>query len=224
MSCHEDGHFHGERFVLRASWLAVHWRAWTASLQARIDAGAQAAKAWRVMIHDRPRCLDAGEAALSVEFGDSVDPAINARVLALDAVLRDAALEGVLETVPTYRALMIHYEPLILSRAALIAADRSAGSVRHGRFRNRKRAGSCPVVTIPRSPKTLRRLAQALDLTPARRWRRCTRAPTTAPICMASRRAGAISAACPAGSTFRAAPARAGRRRKAPCSSAAACR
>ncbi len=57
-----------------------------------------------------------------VEFGDSVDPAINARVLTLEAALREAALAGVKETVPTYRSLMIHYEPLIVSRAELVAA------------------------------------------------------------------------------------------------------
>jgi len=68
-----------------------------------------------------PRMLDAGEAALTVEFGDSVDSAINARVLALDAALRAAPPPGVLETVPTYRSLTIHYEPLILPRAALAA-------------------------------------------------------------------------------------------------------
>ncbi len=37
-----------------------------------------------------PRFLDAGEAALVVEFGDTFDPAINDRVLAVDAVLRAA--------------------------------------------------------------------------------------------------------------------------------------
>ncbi|HYA80287.1 MAG TPA: carboxyltransferase domain-containing protein, partial [Methylocystis sp.] len=73
------------------------------------------------MLYAKPRHLDAGEAALSVEFGDSVDPAINARVLALDAALRAAALPGVEETVPTYRALLIFYDPLALSRESLVA-------------------------------------------------------------------------------------------------------
>jgi KipI family sensor histidine kinase inhibitor len=68
------------------------------------------------------RFLDAGEAALVVEFGDSVDPAIHDRVLALDAALGVANLAGVIETVPTFRSLMIHYEPLILDRAALVDA------------------------------------------------------------------------------------------------------
>ncbi len=67
-----------------------------------------------------PRFLDAGEAALSIEFGDSVDPEINTRVLALDAALRRAAPEGLIETLPTYRALLLCYEPLILSREKLL--------------------------------------------------------------------------------------------------------
>ncbi|MEF3368117.1 allophanate hydrolase subunit 1 [Methylocystis sp. 9N] len=73
------------------------------------------------MEYERPRFLDCGEAALSVEFGDSVDPAINARVLALDDMLRAAPPPGLRETTPTYRALFLRYEPLEISRAALIA-------------------------------------------------------------------------------------------------------
>ena len=68
-----------------------------------------------------PRFLDAGEAALVVEFGASVDPAINDRVLALDDTLKARPVSGVRETVPTYRSLMIHYDPLALARADLVA-------------------------------------------------------------------------------------------------------
>ncbi len=73
------------------------------------------------MEYETPRFLDCGEAALSVEFGDSVDPAINARVLALDAALSAEPPMGLRETAPTYRSLFIRYEPLELSRDALIA-------------------------------------------------------------------------------------------------------
>lgn len=67
------------------------------------------------------RYLDAGEAALVVEFGTTVDPIINDRVLALDAALNALALEGVREMVPTYRSLMIHYDPLTVERETIIA-------------------------------------------------------------------------------------------------------
>src|SRR6186713_2814733 len=63
-----------------------------------------------------PRFLDAGEAALVVEFGNAVEPAIHNRVLALDAALTERAPPGVVELVPTIRSLMIHYDPLIVDR------------------------------------------------------------------------------------------------------------
>lgn len=69
-----------------------------------------------------PRFLDAGEAALVVQFGETVDPAINDRVLALDAALRADPPAGAREFVPTYRSLMIHYNPLELDRDTLIAS------------------------------------------------------------------------------------------------------
>ena len=68
-----------------------------------------------------PRLLDAGEAALVAEFGRSVDPAIHECVLALDAALAADPPPGVRETVPTYRSLMIHYDPLVIAREALAA-------------------------------------------------------------------------------------------------------
>jgi KipI family sensor histidine kinase inhibitor len=78
------------------------------------------------MTSSAPRFLDAGEAALVVEFGATVDPAIHDRVLALDRALAALALPGVRETVPTFRSLMIHYDPLVLGRAALIRHVRAA--------------------------------------------------------------------------------------------------
>jgi KipI family sensor histidine kinase inhibitor len=68
-----------------------------------------------------PRLRDAGDSALSVEFGDRIDDALSAQVLALDAALAADPLPGVVETVPTYRALLIRYDPMVLPRARLVA-------------------------------------------------------------------------------------------------------
>lgn len=57
------------------------------------------------------RFLPAGESALVVEFGSTIDPKIHDRVLALDSAIEQANLEAVTETVPTYRSLMIHFDP-----------------------------------------------------------------------------------------------------------------
>jgi inhibitor of KinA len=65
------------------------------------------------------RFLSAGDRALVVEFGDAVDRALSKEVLGLAASIGSAAIPGVVETVPTFRSLMVHYDPLLTTRAAL---------------------------------------------------------------------------------------------------------
>lgn len=73
------------------------------------------------MTAHKPRFLNQGEAALVIEFGDSVDPTINAKVLFLEAELNSKNLIGLEEITPSYRSLLVCYEPLTLKRALLIA-------------------------------------------------------------------------------------------------------
>ena len=65
------------------------------------------------------RMLQAGDQALVVEFGDAIDAALNRLVQALDRRVAEARIDGVIETVPTYRSLMIVYDPLRIGSAAL---------------------------------------------------------------------------------------------------------
>jgi len=65
--------------------------------------------------------LPAGDTALVVEFGENVDRRINTRVLALARRLSEARIEGIVETVPTFRSLLVHYDPLSLPVAVLTA-------------------------------------------------------------------------------------------------------
>ncbi len=65
------------------------------------------------------RFLASGDTALVVEFGDRVDPALSWLVLSLARKLEDLALPGVVEVVPTFRSLMVHYDPVQLPQAAL---------------------------------------------------------------------------------------------------------
>jgi 5-oxoprolinase (ATP-hydrolysing) subunit B len=58
-----------------------------------------------------PRLLPSGDSAITVEFSRSIDDAANRRVLALDRAIADAPVPGVTETVPTYRSLLVHYDP-----------------------------------------------------------------------------------------------------------------
>lgn len=65
------------------------------------------------------RFLPVGDTAFAVEFGSGIDPLVNARVHRAAALIDDAGLPGIVETVPTFRSLLIHYDPLTTSAKAL---------------------------------------------------------------------------------------------------------
>jgi KipI family sensor histidine kinase inhibitor len=69
------------------------------------------------------RYLNCGDTAFSVEFGTTIAPEINARVMGLHArIAAECAagrLDGVVETIPSMRALMVCYDPLATTRADL---------------------------------------------------------------------------------------------------------
>ena len=52
-----------------------------------------------------------GDCAASALFGDVISPEINQKVCAFQAALERAHIDGIVETVPTYTSLMIHYDP-----------------------------------------------------------------------------------------------------------------
>jgi KipI family sensor histidine kinase inhibitor len=68
-----------------------------------------------------PRFLPAGDGGLIVELGNVVDEHINCRVIALDQRIAAERIDGVLETVPTYRSLLLLYEPARIRASQLIA-------------------------------------------------------------------------------------------------------
>jgi allophanate hydrolase subunit 1 len=67
------------------------------------------------------KVLTAGDTGLVIEFGDGVDRQLSAWVLALARRLNEARLEGITETVPTFRSLMVYYDPIALASTALVA-------------------------------------------------------------------------------------------------------
>src|SRR5580704_3872945 len=66
------------------------------------------------------KVLSAGDTALVVEFGDRIDRELSAAVLALAQGLEAEHIAGIVETVPTFRSLMVHYEPLVLPMVSLV--------------------------------------------------------------------------------------------------------
>ena len=57
-----------------------------------------------------PSIMPVGDAAVLVEFGDSIEPEINDRVYSFAASVTAAEIEGVEELVPTYRSLLVQYD------------------------------------------------------------------------------------------------------------------
>src|SRR5262245_35986347 len=65
------------------------------------------------------RIMLLGDAALTVEFGRTMDPAVNEQVIAFAELVRAQRWPGVLDIVPTYRSLTIHIDPLCLDLSVL---------------------------------------------------------------------------------------------------------
>lgn len=61
-----------------------------------------------------PRIIACGDSALVVEFSDQIDEYTNERVIALADMLATRPITGVIETVPTYRSLLVAYDPVII--------------------------------------------------------------------------------------------------------------
>lgn len=70
------------------------------------------------------RLLALGDSAWTIEFGDSISPEINAQVMALAQQIEltrehEPLLENVIDVVPTFRSLTVHFAPLKTDAQAL---------------------------------------------------------------------------------------------------------
>ena len=63
--------------------------------------------------------LPLGDAALTIEFGNEIDPLINARAIAFTKIVVDRRWLGIHDVVPTYRSVTVHFNPLLLDSAVL---------------------------------------------------------------------------------------------------------
>jgi KipI family sensor histidine kinase inhibitor len=66
------------------------------------------------------RYLSFGDSALLIEFGEAISLELNRKVVALDEAILKAEVQEVEELVPTYRSLLIRYNPLRTSYEQLV--------------------------------------------------------------------------------------------------------
>jgi KipI family sensor histidine kinase inhibitor len=112
-----------------------------------------------------PRLLLSGDSALVVEFGNSIDPELNRRVLAFDALIAQEKVAGIRETVPTYRSLLVHYDPTIIGFAELGAKLMDMATHKGLPFRKGRR-WRVPVVYGGKFGIDLEAVAERAALTP----------------------------------------------------------
>ncbi|MGD8740101.1 MAG: carboxyltransferase domain-containing protein, partial [Desulfobacterales bacterium] len=70
-------------------------------------------------LFEKARFRTAGDRGILVEYGDVIDPAVNNKVRSMAIVMEDKPPEGVIEIIPTYRSLLIIYDPSITHPAKL---------------------------------------------------------------------------------------------------------
>jgi KipI family sensor histidine kinase inhibitor len=71
-------------------------------------------------MYKETRYLTAGDRALVVEFGNKISEDINSRVRSMMIAVERENIEGIIEITPTYRSLMIHYNPMKISYSKLL--------------------------------------------------------------------------------------------------------
>ncbi len=73
------------------------------------------------MTNPKSRRLFLSESGLVLEYGNRIDPDIFGRVLLMASVIRDRQVAGILNVVPTYRSLLVEFDPLTISLEKLNA-------------------------------------------------------------------------------------------------------
>jgi KipI family sensor histidine kinase inhibitor len=71
--------------------------------------------------HIKSRRLCLGESGLILEYGNQIDPALFTRVRLMDSAIQKRKIDGILNLVPTYRSLLVQYDPMEISLVRLNA-------------------------------------------------------------------------------------------------------
>ncbi len=91
------------------------------------------------------RILPAGDLSLVVEFGNEISTECNDMVMQLNQYIRRDKVKGVIETVPTFRSLLIYYDPIIISYKKLSKYIKNVSDEKGSGATNQKRIIEIPV-------------------------------------------------------------------------------
>ena len=82
-------------------------------------------------MYEKVKYLIAGDRAIVVEFGDKIEEQVNSKIRSLTVAIEQEGIIGINETVPTYRSLMVIYDPLLIELEKLIGAIKTIISRMH---------------------------------------------------------------------------------------------
>ena len=63
----------------------------------------------------KPTISPVGDCAISIDFGQVIDPKINRQIRQIIEQIKDLQLDGIIELVPTYCALLVQYDAMVYS-------------------------------------------------------------------------------------------------------------
>ena len=63
-------------------------------------------------MQESARYLPAGDKAIIAEFGNEINEVINGKVRAMSNAIDSGNIKGIIEMIPTYRSLLVEYDPL----------------------------------------------------------------------------------------------------------------
>lgn len=73
----------------------------------------------RRSLGEKPHIVPLGDSAITIEFGNEINPETNTRVVAFAQMVRAQGWSGILDVVPTYRSVTVHFDPLQWDSAML---------------------------------------------------------------------------------------------------------
>jgi inhibitor of KinA len=91
------------------------------------------------------RFLNAGDSGLVIEFGNEISEGINRRVSYMTGKLDQAKLPGILDIVPSYRSILVNFDPLRISARDITGTVTAAA----GDFSASSEAAGGEVIEIP---------------------------------------------------------------------------
>jgi len=98
-------------------------------------------------LYQSARYMPFGDKALRVELGNIISPEVNTRVHALHEAVSNAQLSGTCECVPTYRSLLVTYDPTKVTYEELVSQVKNLEETSKAHASKRKsRRAIIPVV------------------------------------------------------------------------------